>query len=534
MAATSQPLASEAAVGILKKGGSAVDGAIAANAVLGLMEPTGCGPGGDLFAMVWDPRDRTLHGLNASGRAPLGQTLDELTGSLGGRASIPEFGGLSVSVPGAVDGWFTLHSRFGTLSMEEVLRPAIEYAERGFPLSAVIAFDWAMNLDRFRRHEEQIEELANLRATFAPGGKAPLHGDVFRNPDLAATYRLLASGGRDAFYIGPIAKSIDAYMRRIGGPIRSADLARHRSEWVDPVSVDYRGYEVYELPPNGQGVAALQMLRILEGFDLARLGFGTADYLHLQTEAKRLAFEDRARYYADPDFCAAPLSELLSRRYAEKRRASIRLDQAQRTVSHGAPETGDTVYLTVADQSGMMVSLIQSNYLGMGSGLMPDGLGFVLQNRGCLFALDPLHANAYAPGKRPFHTIIPAFVLRHGAPFLSFGVMGGAMQPQGHAQILANIIDFGMNVQEAGDAPRTRHFGSSQPTGTPADGTGTLILESGFDPVIRADLEARGHRVRIAEGDEGMGGYQAIQWDPGRRVYFGASEMRKDGTVVGY
>ncbi len=536
IAATSQPLASAVAVDILKQGGSAVDAAIAANAVLGLMEPTGSGVGGDLFAIVWDPSDGTIHGLNASGRAPLGQTLEALTTRVEGAASIPFLGSLSVSVPGAVDGWFELHERFGTLPMSDLLAPAIEYAEEGFPLSQVIAFFWDMNLERFAQAEDQIEELANLRATFAPNGRVPVHGDIFRNPDLAATYRLIASGGREAFYSGPIARTIDAYMRRIGGPLRAEDLAAHRSEWVEPMSVDYRGYQVFELPPNGQGLAALQMLQVLEGFDLSSMGFGSADYLHVQTEAKKLAFEDRARFYADTDFFQAPLDVLISKEYGAERRGLIQMDRAASAVQPGNPrlESGDTIYLTVADGDGMMVSLIQSNFAGMGSGLMPDGLGFVLQNRGALFALDPDHPNAYAPGKRPFHTIIPAFVLKDGQPFLSFGVMGGAMQPQGHVQILANMIDFGMNVQEAGDAPRYRHSGSSQPTGVASEGIGTLSLESGFDEAVVEALRLRGHVVRFGERSPGMGGYQAIQWDPVRRVYFGASEMRKDGTVVGY
>ncbi|MFT5142410.1 MAG: gamma-glutamyltranspeptidase/glutathione hydrolase [Rhodothermales bacterium] len=537
MAATSHPLASQVAVDILKRGGTAVDAAIAANAVLGLMEPTGSGIGGDLFAIVWDPESKELHGLNASGRAPRGQSLDELRDRLAGRSEIPQFGSLSVSVPGAVDGWFELHERFGSLSMSEVLGPAISYAEEGFPLSQVIAYYWNMNLERYARNEADIEELDNLRATFAPEGVVPGHGDLFRNPDLAASYRLIAEGGRDAFYRGPISEAIDAYMRRIGGPLRAEDLATHRSEWVQPLSVDYRGYRVYELPPNGQGIAALQMLNILEGYDLAEMGFGSADYLHVQTEAKKLVFEDRARFYADPDFFEAPIDELLSDEYASGRRRLIRPGQALTEIPPGDPllESGDTIYLTVADESGMMVSLIQSNYAGMGSGLMPDGLGFVLQNRGALFAIEPGHPNAYAPGKRPFHTIIPAFVTKDGQPFLSFGLMGGAMQPQGHAQIVANMIDFGMNVQEAGDAARYRHLGSSQPTGAmAAPEGGTLIVEGGISADVVAALGRMGHTVEYAIGDAGMGGYQAIQWDPVRRVYFGATEMRKDGTVIGY
>lgn len=536
MAATSQPLASAVAIDILKAGGSAVDAAIAANAVLGLMEPTGCGIGGDLFAIVWDPKSRNVVGLNASGRAPRGQSLDELLARLDGRTSIPQFGSLSVSVPGAVDGWFELHGRFGSLPIEDVLAPAIRYAEEGFPLSQVIAYYWNMNMERYARNEADIEDLANLRATFVAGGQIPGHGDMFRNPDLARTYRLIADGGVDAFYRGEIAETIDAYMKRVGGPLRAEDLASHTSEWVAPLSTDYRGHTVWELPPNGQGVAALQMLNILEGFDVAAMGFGSTEYLHVQTEAKKLAFEDRARFYADPDFYQAPLEELLSKQYADRRRGLIKMDRALEFVPDGDPllESGDTIYLTVADKDGMMVSLIQSNYAGMGSGLMPDGLGFVLQNRGALFNLDAAHPNAYAPGKRPFHTIIPAFVTRDDEPILSFGLMGGAMQPQGHAQIVVNLVDFGMNVQEAGDAARYRHVGSSQPTGAKQTGGGRLVLESGFPESVLQALKALGHDVAFAQGDAGMGGYQAIRWDPVRRVYFGASEMRKDGTVIGY
>lgn len=536
MAATSQPLASAVAIDILKAGGSAVDAAIAANAVLGLMEPTGCGIGGDLFAIVWDPQTRNVVGLNASGRSPRGPSLDDLLARLDGRTSIPQFGSLSVSVPGAVDGWFELHGRFGSLPIEDILAPAIWYAEEGFPLSQVIAYYWNMNMERYARNEADIEDLANLRAAFIPGGEIPGHGDMFRNPDLARTYRLIAEGGVDAFYRGEIAETIDAYMRRVGGPLRAEDLAEHTSEWVAPLSTDYRGHAVWELPPNGQGIAALQMLNILEGFDLAAMGFGSTDYLHVQTEAKKLAFEDRARFYADPDFYQAPLEELLSKEYAAQRRGLIKMDTALEFVPDGDPllESGDTIYLTVADKDGMMVSLIQSNYAGMGSGLMPDGLGFVLQNRGALFNLDADHPNAYAPGKRPFHTIIPAFVTRDNEPILSFGLMGGAMQPQGHAQVVVNLVDFGMNVQEAGDAARYRHVGSSQPTGPKQSGGGSLILESGFPERVLEALRALGHDVSYAEGDAGMGGYQAIRWDPVRRVYFGASEMRKDGTVIGY
>lgn len=535
MAATSQPLASQVAIDILKKGGSAVDAAIAANAALGLMEPTGCGIGGDLFAIVWDPETQKLYGLNGSGRSPKGLTLEGMKAALGGRSSIPGWGSLPVSVPGAVDGWFELHDRFGTLPMTDVLAPAIEYAKDGFPLSQVIAYYWQSDVKRFEAAGGLIEEFDNFRETFLIDGRAPEEGEVFRNPDLARTYERLAEEGRDVFYQGAMADVMDAYMRRIGGHLRKEDLMAHTSTWVEPVSVNYRGYDVYELPPNGQGIAALQMLNILEAYDLAAMGAGSADYLHVQTEAKKLAFEDRARFYADPDFYAAPLDRLLSKTYAQGRRDLIRMDKVLQQImvlDDPTLEGGDTIYLTVADKSGMMVSFIQSNYMGMGSGLVPDGLGFGFQDRGALFTLDADHPNVYAPGKRPFHTIIPAFVMKDGEPFMSFGVMGGAMQPQGHVQILSNMIDFGMNVQEAGDAARYRHVGSSQPTGEVMTDGGTLLLESGVEAGVIDELRRRGHRVRVAKA--GFGGYQAIVWNARHGVYHGASEMRKDGQVVGY
>ncbi|MBK5921062.1 gamma-glutamyltransferase [Rhodothalassium salexigens] len=537
IAATSHPLASQIAIDVLKAGGNAVDAAIAANAALGLMEPTGNGIGGDLFAIVWDPETERLYGLNGSGRAPLGQTLDDLKAKLDGD-DIPDWGSLSVSVPGTVDGWYTLHDRFGRQPMADNLAPAIRYAEAGFPVTQLIGYYLTRSAEAFRTLHAQgiVEEIDNYKATYEPDGRPLGHGDVFRNPDLARTLRLIAEGGRDAFYEGAIAATIDAYMKRIGGPLRKRDLVDHTSTWVEPVSVNYRGYDVWELPPNGQGIAALQMLTILEGYDLAAMGFGSADYLHVSTEAKKLAFADRARFYADPDFYDVPLARLLSEDYAAERRATIAMDRASTEVDPGDPKlmAGDTIYLTVADKDGMMVSLIQSNYRGMGSGLVPDGLGFMLQDRGALFSLDPDHPNVYAPGKRPFHTIIPAFITKDGAPWLSFGLMGGAMQPQGHAQIVVNLVDFGMNVQEAGDAARYNHAGSTQPFAGPGPMTdgGTLRIETGIAQEVRMDLEARGHDVEYTKGP--FGGYQAIWRDPETGVYWGATEMRKDGIVVAY
>ncbi len=535
IAATSHPLASMVAVDILKRGGSAVDAAIAANAMLGLMEPTGSGVGGDLYAIVWDPQTKKLHGLNASGRSPLGLSYHGMKERLAelGATEIPYRGALSVSVPGAVDGWFELHGKFGNLPMIEVLAPAIKYAKNGFPVSQVIAHQWKAGMGDLEAAGDQIEEFENFKHTFLIEGAAPGEGEVFKNPDLAKTYETIARGGRDAFYKGELADVMDAYFRRIGGPLRKADFEAHHSDWVEPVSVNYRGYDVFELPPNGQGIAALQMLNILEGFDLQEMGHNSAAYLHVQAEAKKLAFEDRARFYADMAFYDVPLEWLLSKSYAEERRQLIQMDRALQQIDAGDPKLreGDTIYLTVADQNGMMVSLIQSNFLGLGSGLVADGLGFGFQNRGALFTLEEDHANVYAPGKRPFHTIIPGFLMKDGEPLMSFGVMGGEMQPQGHVQVLTNIIDFGMNLQEAGDAARYRHIGSSQPTGSVMTAGGTLTLESGVTLEVEAKLKSLGHNV--ARGGF-FGGYQAIWWDAKNKVYHGATEMRKDGIVVGY
>jgi gamma-glutamyltranspeptidase/glutathione hydrolase len=525
MAATSHPLATDIALEILKQGGSAVDAAIAANAALGLMEPTGCGIGGDLFAIVWDPDAESLSGLNASGRSPRALTLEYFKEQ--GLEQIPPRGPLPVSVPGTVDGWYALHEQFGRLSMARNLAPAIRYAREGFPLTEVIAQYWALNA-------EALEDYPGFAEVFMPGGRTPRKGEIFRNPRLADTYEKIAKGGRDAFYKGEIARRIAAYMKEQGGFLAYGDLAAHKSEWVDPVSADYRGYTVWELPPNGQGIAALQILNILEGYDIAAMGLDSAEYVHTFVEAKKLAFEDRASYYADPAFVDVPVEYLVSQRYADARRKLIDPEKASLELPAGddSLRAGDTIYLTVADESGMMVSLIQSNYRGMGSGMTPGGLGFILQDRGELFSLDPAHPNVYAPGKRPFHTIIPAFVTRDRKPWLSFGVMGGGMQPQGHAQILVNLVDFGMNLQEAGDAPRIRHDGSSEPTGEVMSDGGTVYLESGFGDATRAGLEKRGHR--LAPGDGGFGGYQAIRRDHEHGVYVGASESRKDGHAAGY
>ena len=525
MAATSQPLATQIALDILKKGGSAVDAAIAANAALGLMEPTGCGIGGDLFAIIWDAEKEELTGLNASGRSPESLTLQHFRDL--GMERIPYLGPLSVSVPGAVDGWFELHERYGRLPMSELLQPSIDYANNGFPVTEFIASLWQQNVST-------REEYPGVREVYMPGGEAPKTGEVFKNPNLGNTYKLIAEQGRDVFYKGEIAEKIDAYMAENGGFLTAADMAAHTSEWVEPVSVNYRGYDVYELPPNGQGIVALQMLNILEGFDLRSMGFGTPEYLHTLIEAKKLAYEDRAKHYADPDFYNVPLDWLLSKDYAAERRELIAADKAADNFPPGDPllEHGDTIYLTVGDADGNMISLIQSNYGDLGSGMTPEELGFQLQNRGQQFSLKDGHANVYEPGKRPFHTIIPAFVLKDGKPWLSFGVMGGSMQPQAHAQIVVNLVDFDMNLQEAGDAARMRHSGSSQPTDQVMTDGGRVYLESGIGDDVRDALRELGHN--IADGTISYGGYQAIIRDPVTGVYFGASESRKDGQAAGY
>ena len=526
MAATSQPLATQVALEILKSGGSAVDAAIAANATLGLMEPTGNGMGGDLFAIVWIEKEKKLYGLNASGRSPKSLTLEKLKEELGDKDSIPSHGPLPVSVPGCVDGWFELHGKFGKLSMAENLAPAIQYAKEGFPVSELIAYYW--------NRSRSLKRYPGFEATFLRDGKAPAKGQIFKNPMLAATLEKLASNGRDEFYKGSIAKTIDAFMKEHGGYLSYEDMASHKSEWVEPVSTNYRGYDVWELPPNGQGIAALQILGILEGYDLRSMGFGSADHVHYFVEAKKLAFEDRAKFYADQDFHKSPVAELISEEYAAKRRSLISERRAARRYDAGNPalETGDTIYLTVADKDRNMVSLIQSNYRGFGSGMCPPGLGFCLQDRGELFDMTPDRMNTYAPGKRPFHTIIPAFVTKDDKPFMSFGVMGGATQPQGHAQIMINMIDFDMNLQEAGDAPRILHTGSSQPTGEVMRDGGSVSLESGFEYDVVRGLMGRGHKIEFARGP--FGGYQGIMYDAENDVFYGASESRKDGQAAGY
>ncbi len=526
MAATSHPLATQIALETMRKGGNAIDAAIAANAALGLMEPTGNGIGGDLFAIVWDAKTQSLYGLNGSGRSPLSLSREWFEEN--GIDKVPPYGPLPVSVPGTVDGWFELHGRFGKLPMIEILQPAIDYARNGHPVHATVQFYWDISVGRLSKYPGFVEQMTI-------DGRAPKVGELWKNPNLANTLERIAKEGRDVFYKGDIARTIGDYMQANGGFLSYEDMAAHHSDWIEPVSVNYRGYDVWELPPNGQGIAALQILNILELHDVAGMGFGSADYMHLFLEAKKLAFEDRARFYADPAYMDVSVEKLLSKDYATDRNALIDMSKAARELPHGDPEIlrdGDTIYLTTADAQGNMVSLIQSNYRGMGSGMTPPGLGFILQDRGELFDLRPGHPNSFEPGKRPFHTIIPAFITRDGKPLISFGLMGGGMQPQGHAQIVVNLVDFKMGLQEAGDAPRIHHSGSSEPTGEVMSDGGTVNLETGFSYEVIRDLMGRGHSIEYARGP--YGGYQAIMKHPESGVYVGASESRKDGQAAGY
>ena len=525
MVAAAQPLAVQAGIDILKKGGTAVDAAIAVNACLGLMEPTANGLGGDIFAMVWDPKTQKLYGLNGSGRAPMQLTIDKVTPLPDG--TIPLYSPFSWTVPGCADGWFELHKKFGKLPMSVVLAPAIEYARNGFPVSPVIANDW-------NRSTRVFKDKPGFAQVFMPNGRAPKEGEIFKNPSLAKTLELLVKGGRDAYYKGPIADAIVKFSEQNKGFFTKDDFARHTSTWDEPISTTYRGYTVWELPPNGQGLAALQMLNILENYDLKAMGRESADYWHVMVEAKKLAFADRARYYGDPAFAKVPVKELLSKDYAKQRAQLIDMKKAARTDQAGDPRLAmsETTCLATADHDGMMVSLIQSNYTGFGSGYVVPELGFGIQDRGGLFSLHPEHPNALAPGKRPFHTIIPSFLTKDGVPLMAYALMGGDMQPQGHAQIVVDLVDLGMNIQEAGDAARFHHDGSSEPTGTVMKDGGELNLEDGVPIEVRRELAARGHRIVEAYGV--YGGYQAVWRDPKTHTYAGATESRKDGCAQGY
>ncbi len=566
-AATAHPLATQTALDVLKKGGSAMDAAIAANAMLGLVEPTGNGIGGDLFAIVWDPKTKKLYGYDGSGRSPRGETLAGIQATakkFGDGETIPPHGSAPVTVPGTVDGWFALHQRFGRQPMSENLRPAIEYAKNGAPIPEVIAYYWSRSPSRFQDSFDKgmLEEFANAKKTYFD--PAPVEGTLFRNPDLANTLTAIAFGGRDAFYKGTLARTMDSYFKRIGGKLRYEDFASHSGNFVEPFCVTYRDeVKVCEIGPGNQGVAALQMLQMIEPFDIASMGFGSADALHVQVEAKRLAFADRARGYADPAFSKLDPRVFVDPAYAARRSAQINMDRVLTNEAEGSAalaaadaklNDGDTTYLTVADKDGMMVSLIQSNYRGMGSGLVADGLGFMFQDRGELFSLDPLHPNVWAPGKRPFHTIIPAFAFKRDLPgcqvraaamdvacpyqpWMSFGLMGGGMQPQGHVQIILNLIDFDMGLQEAGDAARWEHIGGCEPTDDFARGDcdtdkGRIELESGIPEAARRELERRGHVVKCCAAN--AGGYQAIARDFESGAWIAATEMRKDGSADGY
>jgi gamma-glutamyltranspeptidase/glutathione hydrolase len=535
MICTSVPAATQVGLDILKRGGSAVDAAIAANATLGLMEPVSNGVGGDLFAIVYSAKENKLYGLNGSGRAPLGLSYDQMKSELAKlhRETIPPLGMLPVSVPGTVDAWAQLHKKFGKLKLSDDLAPAIRHAEEGFPVTELIAYYWGRSVPLYKNMPGGFLETYTLDGK----GRAPAKGDIFKNPALAKTLRLIGEKGRDAFYKGEIADKIDNFMQANGGFLRKTDFEKHTSTWVDPVSVNYRGYDVFELPPNGQGIATLQMFNILEGFDLRGMGRNSPEVLHAMIEAKKIAWADRAKFYADPAFTKIPLAGLLSKNYAAERRKLIDPNRAAKKVEAGNPalDQGDTIYLCTADDEGNMVSLIQSNYRGMGSGIVVPGLGFMFQDRGELFSMEPGHANVYAPGKRPFHTIIPGFVMKDGKPWEAFGVMGGGMQPQGHVQVLTNQIDFGFNMQEAGDASRWQHEGDNEPTGEKMTESGGYVeVESGIPYETVRELRKKGHDVRFDVG--GYGGYQAIKVEihDGQRVYVGASESRKDGQAAGY
>jgi gamma-glutamyltranspeptidase/glutathione hydrolase len=521
MAATSHPLATQTALSILKNGGNAIDAAIAANAVLGLVEPTGCGIGGDLFAIVWNANEKKLYGLNSSGPAPSGISIDKLKEV--GINKIPPYGALPVTVPGAVAGWSALHKKFGTLDFELLFTDAINYAENGFPVTELIAY-------YLNRSSEVFATYPNFKKVWMPNGHTPKKAELFKNQLLAKNYRDIARTYGLEFYNGTIANDIVKSVNDAGGYFSKNDLSSYKPEWIEPVSTNYRGLDVWELPPNGQGIAALQILNILENFNIEAMGFGSAEYIHLFTEAKKLVFEDRAKYYADTSFANVPVQELISKEYALERSKLINLKKASKTYNPGNIESGDTIYLTVADKFGNMISLIQSNYRGMGSGIIPDNSGFMLQDRGEMFSMDKNHMNALKGGKRPFHTIIPAFVTKNDEPYISFGLMGGAMQPQGHAQIIINLVDFKMNLQEAGDAPRIRHAGSSQPTGEMMNDGGYLSLEKKISSEEIKKLKKLGHKFQYDLG--GFGGYQAIMLKDG--VYLGASESRKDGHASGY
>ncbi len=531
MIATSQPLASAAGLKVLQDGGNAIDAAVTAAAVLAVVEPSMTGIGGDLFAILYDAKTRTLRGLNASGRS--GYAATPAVFAVRNLTRVPNSGVLSVTVPGVVEGWSELLSKYGTIPMAKAVAPAVEYARKGYPVSEIISGQW-------RNSERKLAADSVTARTFLPGGQAPRPGDVFTNPNLAATLQQIAAGGRDAFYKGPIARAIVADMRQRDGLLDERDFAEHKADWIEPISTSYRGYDVYELPPNTQGPTVLEMLNILEGFDVRAMGYGSPTYLHALVEAKRIAFADRAAYIGDPaSVPAAVLKTLVSKEYAASRRREIDPMRAAEGYKAGTIDgirpsagaeaeadqnltgldRGDTIYMTAADGKGNVVSLIQSLFSDFGSGIVAGETGILLHNRGSLFNLTP-GPNQVAPHKRPLHTLIPAFIMKDGKPWVSFGVMGGDHQAQGHTQVVVNLVDFGMNIQEAGEAARINH------------GNNGVQLESGFGEAARAGLTERGHTVTVGAGS--FGGFQGIMVDPRTGVLMGGSDPRKDGLAIGW
>ena len=543
MVACAHYLATQAGVHILRQGGNAIDAAIAANATMTVVYPSTCSAGGDVFMLIWDAKTQRLYALNGSGRAPQGMTPELFAAQ--GLERIPERGPLTITVPGAVDGWFEALERFGTLAAESIFAPAIGYAEEGMPVTSKLS-GWLS-----QAAEPVLKRWESSAGVYLPDDRAPRTGEVLRQPHLARTYRQLAREGRDAFYRGPIARTITDYVQRVGGVLSLEDMQRHHSDWVEPISTNYRGYDVYEFPPNSQGVAALEMLNIIEGYDLKSLGYQSAECLHILLEAKKLAFADRDRYVSDPDFVDVPLEQLLSKEYAVQQRARINLQKAARSVAAGLEKDGDTMYLCVADGEGNVVSLIQSLYFGFGSGVVGGDTGMMLQNRGAYFSLDPRHVNYLQPGKRTMHTLTPAMVLREGAPYMALGSMGGDAQPQIHVQLLTAMLDFGMNAQQAIAAPRWR---SGLVRVNPVRGRQEIMqgqrgvdghldrdleelvmLERRFPSGVPLLLDILGHRTNVVgPWDDGMGHAQAIVIDPSSYIFEGAADPRCDGLAMGW
>ena len=513
--ATSQPLAANAGLDILKKGGNAIDAAVATAAVLTLVEPGSTSIGGDAFIMIYMAKEKKLVGINASGRAPYAMTLDALNGKLEKHGMRGISGIYSVSVPGAVDGWFEVLEKYGTMTMAEVLEPAIYYAENGFAVSPIIARSW--------RGVERNREPSTRAALLIDGERAPKAGEVFRNPDLAKSFKLLAEGGRDAYYKGPIAKAIVDYSDQHDGLLTMKDFADHTSTWVEPIYADYKNYRLYELPPNGQGIAALEMIKILDNVDLGAMGHNSAQYLHHIIEAKKLAYADIQKWNSDPEFNDLPIEEMISTEYARSQFERIDPKKAMQRPESGIAVHGDTVLLEVMDKDHNAVSFIYSIYGGFGSGLVAPGTGFPLQNRAALFSRDPDHVNVVAPHKRPFHTIIPAMAFKDGEFFMTFGAMGGAVQPQQHVQVFLNAVEFGMNAQQAVEIPRINHGGGLNVT-----------VEPGIDESVLQQLEAWGHQLRRRTSRGGVGGAQLIMFDRRTGAMIGGSTPHKDGMAVVY